>query len=92
MIDIEDKIKEALTNTRVHPGMGESLPAAELYNMRNPYTANENKITTADSKDRNISAIRFNSVGEIRGCARIRLGICQLKLTRIRRARLASES
>ena len=27
MIDIEDKIKEALTNTRVHPKMGESLPA-----------------------------------------------------------------
>lgn len=27
MIDIEDKIKEALTNTRVHPEMGESLPA-----------------------------------------------------------------
>ena len=27
MIDIEDKIKEALTNTRVHPETGESLPA-----------------------------------------------------------------
>ena len=27
MIDIEDKIKEALTNTRVHPESGESLPA-----------------------------------------------------------------
>ena len=28
-IDIEDKIKEALTNTRVHPETGESLPAGE---------------------------------------------------------------
>ena len=27
MIDIEEKIKEALTNTRVHPETGESLPA-----------------------------------------------------------------
>lgn len=26
-IDISTKIKEALTNTRVHPKMGESLPA-----------------------------------------------------------------
>ena len=27
MIEIEGKTKEALTNTRVHPEMGESLPA-----------------------------------------------------------------
>ncbi len=30
MIDIGDKIKEALTNTRVHPETGESLPAGGL--------------------------------------------------------------
>ena len=35
------------------------LPAAELYNMCNPCTASEDQIITADSKDRNISAIRF---------------------------------
>lgn len=29
MVDIEDKIKEALTNTRVHPNSGESLPAGD---------------------------------------------------------------
>jgi len=46
------------------------------------------------------ASLFFNSVGvqaptELnapRGCARIRTGICLLKQTRIRRARLASES